>query len=123
VTDQLQYQRPSEYEARDWAFRQLSRYTYKPRWTLELVDDQNFMGWNGRLKITYVTPDARSPMGRPIEIRAEFPLPDGVADTGDEVWFAMWLQGCLRQVEDHESREWLRRDGQIYDDPHAKARS
>jgi hypothetical protein len=37
--------------------------------------------------------------------------------------FADWLQGQLFQLEIHESREWLRRDGAIYDDPHKRSTS
>lgn len=33
-------------------------------------------------------------------------------------YFAPWLGSVLQDFEIHESREWLRRDGAIYDDPH-----
>lgn len=35
--------------------------------------------------------------------------------------FAWFLRTALEEVELHEMREWWRRDGELVDDPHAKA--
>ncbi len=45
---------------------------------------------------------------------------DFIGDDADA--FARWLTSALFDIELHESREWLRRDGAIYDDPHEQPR-
>lgn len=56
---------------------------------------------------------------RVIKVRSAQHLPARYLYRDSEA-FATWLQRALFQIEEHESREWLRRDGAIYDDPHAK---
>ncbi len=41
-------------------------------------------------------------------------------DGRDEELFARQLASAILTVEHHESQEWLRRDGVIFDDPHKK---
>lgn len=42
-----------------------------------------------------------------------------IQPTTDPEQFARDLQTQLHTIEIHESDEWLRRDGELYDDPHA----
>ena len=68
-------------------------------------------------RIRYVAPDSRG-TGRETVVQGRVPVPPYLADTRDEDAFARWLQHTLLDLERHESQEWLRRDGEIYDDPH-----
>lgn len=105
--------------AREWAGEQLDRFTYRPGWTLAMEGRTAFAGmWEGRLEVSFRPADSRDP-SRTTEVSANFQLPYYVLDNRDEGLFAEWLQRCLMEAERHESREWLRRDGVIYDDPHA----
>jgi hypothetical protein len=104
-----------------WLRDQLSRYTYRPGWTLEIGPEPgpvSSMSSAGRLVISFRETDSRDP-SRTTRVRSTNVIPIPVAEMFDEAIFADWLQRTLFVVEMHESREWLRRDGQIYDDPHA----
>jgi hypothetical protein len=46
-------------------------------------------------------------------------VPPYTFEDHDPEHFAAWLQHTLFEIEEHESREFLRRDGAIYDDPHS----
>lgn len=95
--------------------RELARYTYRPGWTLEIQPEPSFYSL-GALLIRYQTEDARNPgtLGTFESLRS---IPEMLAEYPD--FFGRWLQQQLLDIEHHESREWLRRDGQLYDDPHA----
>lgn len=96
-----------------WLMEQLRRYTYRPSWELSIMPGDGRFVPDG-LRVRYSAIDARDPT-RTIPIVATFTIHLGVADPD---WFARWLADTLMDVERHESREWLRRDGLIYDDPH-----
>lgn len=100
-----------------WVAQQLARYTYRPDWIMTLERDDCTFGARWRIRIGYMAPDSRDP-SRQIPISARFAVPDYFEEVRDEDAFARWLQQTILDVERHESREWLRRDGLIYDDPH-----
>lgn len=100
-----------------WVQQQLARYTYRPGWTMRI--DQGNLGdkYSVVLTISFTTTDTYDHT-RQIAVRSAHLVPPFVGDRRDEQAFARWLQTCLFDAEMHESREWLRRDGQIYDNPH-----
>lgn len=98
---------------------ELDRFTYRPGWKLRLHCERSGIV----LTITYKTPDARHTNSHKVEIVSRHIVPDEFLHGPSEYLsgaFASWLQSALFDTELHESREWLRRDGKIYDDPHKK---
>jgi hypothetical protein len=68
--------------------------------------------------VTYRVHDTHNPEHTiPLRVTIPIPLP---LDEQDPEAFAHWLQHTLYSIEEHESREWLRRDGAIYDNPHSE---
>jgi hypothetical protein len=93
--------------------KQLERFTYKEGWTFDVIKH----ALTGHaLRVTFRCKDTYNPHGPTIDIGNMTSLLF-IPDDPDE--FARWLGGHLRMMEAHESREWLRRDGKIFDDPHA----
>ena len=102
-----------------WLRQQLDRYTYRPGWSLTIQPSAPFVGDLFHLTVVYPAADSRDPT-RTDRLRFNTTVPPYIAEQRDEDLFAKWLQSALFDVERHESQEWLRRDGQIYDDPHGR---
>jgi hypothetical protein len=108
-----------------WLVAQLARFTYKPGWTFEIVDPPAFTSLAlFYLRMSFEAEDTYHP-GRTVRVGGIYPLYDDRYDQrsdDDPEWaerrFAMTLARHILDAERHEAREWLRRDGQIYDDPH-----
>lgn len=112
-TSSLTFPRPSWLI---WVADQLRRFTYKPNWQIQL-DHRVFS--NPQLLITMKVEDTYRP-GVEVTVAATAPLalaPGVLAE--DEDAFARWLAHQLQAIEVHESREWLKRDGKPFDNPHA----
>jgi hypothetical protein len=94
--------------------RELARWEYKPGWRLRIVPDPG--PWEtGILSVRYETPDSRNPL-RTIAIGGSEIVSLSVVE--GMVPFGVWLESALMRMEEHELREWLRVDGELYDDPH-----
>lgn len=102
-----------ELERAAWIRRQLVRFTYKKGWSFSVSSNPYAC-----FTIHFKCEDTYNP-GEEIEVGKSTPL--WMVPTGDEEVFALWLAGEIKDVEMHESREWLKRDGKIFDDPHAVA--
>lgn len=98
---------------------ELARWTYRPGWTFELKPEPVGRVYGAVLIIRYEAPDSRTP-GVVTTIQSRT-LVDPIL-LQDMIFFGKWLQHEIFNVERHESREWLRRDGHLYDDPHANAK-
>lgn len=96
-----------------WFEAQLKRFTYKPGFKMRVQPNLGFMG--PCILLTMKVEDTYHP-GVFVEVMKPCPL-EGVP-AGNEQIFAQWLAGQLQELEIHESREWLKRDGVIYDNPH-----
>lgn len=103
----------------EWLTTQLKRFTYKPGWTFEIrLPDYGFSRFGEfMLYITMRVEDTYHP-GRMVEVFAAKPIYAMDHMDHNETAFAHMLAGHILEVEHHESREWLRRDGDIYDNPH-----
>lgn len=99
-----------------WAEEQLKRITYKPGWTMEMYAPHGTFGDPGIL-IEFYAQDTYNP-NRNIKInsRERLPIPPILRRNEDQ--FIQYVQEALFRVERHESREWLRRDGVIFNNPH-----
>lgn len=92
---------------------EIARFTYRPGWTLTTYHDI----WLGpMLLITATVPDGYNP-GSTIDLGIKSRIPphvlrDPQANAGE------WLLWRLIEVEVHEAREMLRRDGRLVADPH-----
>lgn len=133
------------YNRLTWLEQELARWTYKPGFTFELMSPERRSAapfepdWYGdmpSLRITARLPDSRretaadppvmeiGPDGE-VRIRRQrqlIPISQAVAvppyvETSED--FARWFASVLLDFERHEQREWLHRDGAIFDDPHA----
>jgi hypothetical protein len=99
-----------------WLAVELARYTYKPGWSLQVEQS----GTIQCIVVRYTALDSRAAQfaRRDIALTVRLYVPPFI-EHGDE--FAMWLLMALTSIEEHEAREWLRRDGEIYADPHGQA--
>jgi len=106
-----------------WFEQELARFTYKPNFEFRLIPGGPFQGLILRIKAR--VPDARwrprpewgSTTHPPvISIAAQITIPEHLY--GRSELFAEWLLAEVLRVETHEAQEWLRRDGEIYQDPH-----
>lgn len=99
-----------------WMQRELTRYTYRPGWKMTITAGHMPTG-PAMLVVRYEALDSRDPT-RVHQFRAHRSIgPYGPDSDPDK--FARELQHRLFDLEQHESREWLRRDGELLDDPHA----
>jgi len=105
----------------EWLQGQLDRYSYRPRWSWLIVRGEDpYLGplanvW--QVRITFWTTDAYNPE-REVEIISVQAVPPFVVTERDPELFKRWFQTVIFDAEMHESREWLRRDGLLVDDPH-----
>lgn len=117
VEQQRDYQAPAD----NWAEAQLRRFTYKPGFRLSCRPA--FGTREYFIAVRMWVPDTYVP-ARMTEVGGSFLVPSFLIDHNDEDGFARWLLEQLVEMERHEAREWFRRDGQIFDNPHApRARS
>lgn len=102
-----------------WLREQLARFTYKPGWRLAIVHSGGFSftgyGAEYSLRILVECEDTYHP-GRMVSVGCERPI--WHAEHMDEASFARFVAYQLKEVEIHESQEWFKRDGVIWDNPH-----
>jgi hypothetical protein len=99
-----------------WVEQQLARFTYKPGWTFSARSN----GMNGGIAVTVImrVEDTYN-LGQMVDVKGQLLLTPFTFEPFDEERFARRLADFLKDMEIHESREWLKRDGKIYDNPHA----
>lgn len=89
---------------------QINSYTYKPGWQLSVFHDV----WEGSvLRIVADLPDAYH-SSQTVQLRVNSRIPPMRSDL-DFDHYVLWR---LDQIERHECREWLRRNGKPLYDPH-----
>lgn len=93
-----------------WLQQQLDRFSYKQGWWWRVAN-------TGHIHITMTAPNRDDPT-KTISVGGAFDA--SYLHPGEEDLFAYLFASNLRRLEDHESREWFRRDGAIFDDPHAQ---
>jgi hypothetical protein len=93
---------------------ELARWSYKPGWSMRIEPDPS--PWvPAMLIVRFEAPDSRDP-SNVIQLEQRQIVDMGVVE--GFVPFGVWVQSMLRRMEFHESQEWLRRDGEIFEDPH-----
>jgi hypothetical protein len=90
----------------------LARVRYKPGWAFSLYDGRHE---GQHVRITTVVPDAYDP-DKSLTVDVHSMLPPMLS----ERQFLEWVGWRLRRIECHESREFFRFDGRVFDDPHAE---
>lgn len=94
---------------------QITRYSYKPGW--EMTFNPGYYPGDGKVMLIFETEDTYHPghlckVGKAVPMRM-------IPDMTDDDEFGRWLANELVTMEIHEQREWLRRDGKLFDNPHA----
>lgn len=102
----------------------LARIQYKPGYSVkaEIRYDQVFVIFNAHVidSRQYVPPVTYSGHAlKMVDITMPVSVPYYVLDSGEERTLFTWIRDMLFQLERHESLEWLRVDGNLYEDPHA----
>lgn len=102
-----------------WLDRQLHRFRYKPQFHCAVAEMDTWAAARGtyNLRIWFRTEDTYNP-GRTVKIAGIHAIPPFILHRQDEDEFARWLLNTLVGLEEHEAREWFRRDGEIFDNPH-----
>lgn len=103
-----------------WLRSELSRFTYRPGWRLSIEPEASGFV----LLVSARVPDVYHP-GREVRLGLKGPVAEYLDPKlpRAEEEFGRWLAHELLEMERHESREWLRRDGVPFDDPHAPGAS
>lgn len=91
----------------------LETMTYKPTYDFEIVD----VNGSDVLRVTMHTHDSRPDEAVPLSIPVDFPVPT-VRAAGSADYWRDWLHRKIHWCELHESDEWLRFDGVLFNDPH-----
>lgn len=112
-------------------YDEVERWTYKPGWKLWIEYSDVGDPFSGppkhlvKLRVKFKALDSRgSGSMAPVEGTYAVPMAYGNTIGGgllteEEMgWFRHWLVDMLLETERHELREWLRRDGELHDDPH-----
>lgn len=111
-------------------YDEVERWTYKPGWRMWIeyrpiaINMYSSTVDNVRLRIEFDAVDSRgSGVVMPIGGSHAPPmfgyiLEDGTLTEQEIEYFRRWLVDTLMEAERHELREWLRFDGELYDDPH-----
>lgn len=89
---------------------ELERFTYRPGWVLTIEEDP-FEG--PFLFVECVVPNGYRP-DEPLRLGVRSNIPP----IPDAQYFGVWLSWRMRQMEIHESMEYLHRDGKPWRDPH-----
>jgi hypothetical protein len=104
-------------------YAEVRRWSYKPNWWL-WIEGGSHDGWSATLYLRALArvPNSYDP-STVIEISAKYAVPHALREDPLEHiasgHFAIWFMDSIRSMEDHEMREWLKRDGVLHDDPHA----
>lgn len=99
-----------------WVGDLLTHFSYKPGWTFEARPVAFALGhYDVCVRFEFVTPNSYRPEEL-IRIASNERVPSYVIGKPEK--FAHWFQHALFSVERHESREWFRVDGEVFDDPH-----
>lgn len=103
----------------DWLRTQLARHSYRPGWTMSIGTRHD---GTHEFRFRYTVFDSRNPDTECTLQSRYFLNTDLIAAHRDpEFAFTEELRRTLEDIELHESREFLRRDGVIVNDPHADA--
>lgn len=89
---------------------EVDQFSYRPGWSLDVFADP----WEGPCLYVVANVENGYDPDQVIELRVRSAIPP-IPSRG---YFAIWLQWRLQQIELHESREYLRRDGRPVFDPH-----
>jgi hypothetical protein len=89
---------------------EVARFSYRPGWTLSTFVDP-FEGVVFR--VVADVPNGYRP-DESVQLRINSRMPP--MQTADQL--AHWILWRICQIELHEAREWLRRDGEMLYDPH-----
>lgn len=106
------YRHPS-FDDFTWYEQQLARFTYKRGWTFRIEQ-----GWGYPVIVAIMEVEDTYHPGVMVKVSGPSrPLLN--IDRREEV-FAHVVQQLVRDMEIHEADEWLKRDGEIYDNPHTR---
>jgi hypothetical protein len=104
-----------------WARQQVARMTYKPGWKL-LIEElplRSFMVPFYLIVTASVENTYRR--GETIQIGGYYSVPWHFIENPSpdrDTQFARWVADQIKDAEIHESREWFKVDGGIFDNPH-----
>jgi hypothetical protein len=93
----------------------LAEYSYKPGWRFEVTE-------GGRLVVSAEVPDVdgrTNPDGEPLVLTiARWNNLNPGTHGRERICFELTLRDLIRQIEEHELKEWFRRDGRPVEEPH-----
>jgi len=108
---------------------ELARWSFMPGWTFRLMVLEPAVVGGMRLfdrtaavlRITATVPNSYNPE-QTIRVESNAPIPVELFERHPEA-FPGWLRQIVHDRMCHEADEWLKRDGVMTYDPHAKKRS
>lgn len=124
----------------DWLEKELKRYTYRPGWSFHIRrpfnnydifgDGKSFTFYgSGPVLVMQAYVTNSYPPHEKIKVTATRPVPylfddkaPVLTEAEREREFAHWFAEAVLEIERHEMQEWLRRDGELVDDPHKNDR-
>lgn len=109
----VSFQMPDTIDLR-WYQEQLARFTYKPGWSFR-IEPTSFMAPTVAMIVAVMEVEDTYHPGTKVKVSGVREL---VGIDNNPNAFAMTLASLIQEMEVHEAREWLKRDGEIYDNPH-----
>lgn len=102
-----------------WARNELGLFTYKPGWNFRITGaaPERSHLYGPYLELTAEVEDTYNP-GKRVVVGASHSLATMGVHHRDPNMFGRMLGQYVQSAEIHESREWLKRGGVIFDDPH-----
>lgn len=94
-----------------------SRQAFRP-WTVEQRSQEEFYGYDIGYRPPVRTIIGYSPSRELVEVVGTYIIPPYVEGPDQEQMFVQWLVDMVRDIEDHETFEWLRYKGELINDPH-----
>ena len=89
----------------------VARIAYRPGWSIA-VEEHEHEG--AHIRIVCTVEDSYHP-GSTIDLGITSAIPP----MRSEEQLVDWMLWRLKRIEEHEVREWLRFDGEVWSDPHA----
>ena len=93
----------------------VSRISYKPNWTIALLDGPEFP----TLRIAWRSPDSTLRSPEPLDLRIKHTVPPLLCARWGPDEALRFVFEKVMEMERHEAREWFKVDGVPVDYPHA----
>lgn len=94
----------------------VARISYKPGWAIDAFYDREAACVT--LRVAFTVPDATQQRVQPLPLRIKHPISEQEIRLMNEAALILFVEQKIREMEDHEFREWFKLDGVPVSYPH-----